>query len=83
MEALANMAPTEEEQEKLLGFEGNANGELDPAERFLREVLAVPFSFSRIQVMLFRESFKDEAAFLRDSYETLEVRTRDPPLEPL
>ncbi|XP_078441385.1 formin-like protein 11 [Wolffia australiana] len=72
MEALVKMVPTEEEQVKLLEFAGNTNGELDPAEKFLKEVLSIPFSFARIQAMLFKESFTDESAHLRDCYSTLE-----------
>uniref|UniRef100_A0A1D1YAX9 Formin-like protein n=1 Tax=Anthurium amnicola TaxID=1678845 RepID=A0A1D1YAX9_9ARAE len=76
LEALVKMVPTKEEEEKLLGFEGDIR-ELDPAERFVRDVLSIPFSFSRIEVMLYRETFEDEVAHLRRSFGMLEEACKE------
>lgn len=77
LEALVKMVPTKEEEVKLLCFEGNI-GELDPAEWFVRDILSIPLCFPRIEVMLYRETFEDEVAHLRDSFQTLEVHEQRP-----
>lgn len=74
LEALVKMTPTKEEEEKLYNFDGNVD-ELDPAEKFLKSVLCISFSFTRGEVMLYRETFDDEVRHLRSSLGMIEVRT--------
>lgn len=73
LEALVKMTPTKEEEEKFSLYDGDID-ELDPAEKFVKVVLSIPFAFSRVQVMLYRETFEDEVAHLRKSFAMLEVR---------
>lgn len=75
LEALAKMTPTKEEQGKLSNYDGDID-ELGPAEKFVKVVLCIPFAFSRIEVMLYRETFEDEVSHLRKSFEMLEVRNK-------
>lgn len=67
------MAPTEEEEAKLSNFKGNIN-ELGSAEKLVKELLAVPYAFQRIEAMLYRATFNDEVVHLRNSFQMLEVR---------
>ena len=71
-ETLAKMAPTKEEELKLKDHNGDIS-KLDPAERFLKEVLDVPFAFKRVDAMLYIANFDSEVNYLRNSFETLEV----------
>ncbi|KAJ8461454.1 hypothetical protein OPV22_034380 [Ensete ventricosum] len=72
LEALVKMAPTKEEEEKL-----SSDDELDPAEKFLKAVLQVSFAFHRSEVMLYRETFEDEVAHLRNSFAMIEEACRE------
>lgn len=72
METLVKMAPTKEEELKLRNFTGDLS-KLGSAERFLKAVLDIPFSFKRVDVMLYRANFESEINYLRKSFETLEV----------
>lgn len=67
------MVPTKEEEVKLSNYEGD-NNELDPSEQFIKAVLRIPFAFSRIKIMLYKETFEDEVADLQKSLEMLKVR---------
>ncbi|KAG9458450.1 hypothetical protein H6P81_002958 [Aristolochia fimbriata] len=71
LEALAKMVPTKEEEDKLSNFRGDIN-ELGDAERFVKEILSVPFAFQRIDAMLYRDNFEDEVVHLRRSFAMLE-----------
>lgn len=68
------MVPTKEEEAKLFNYKGDIN-ELGSAEKFVREVLSVPFAFQRVQTMLFKETFDDEVVHLKNSFSMLEVTT--------
>lgn len=74
LEALVKMAPTKEEEEKLSNYQGNID-ELGSAEKFVMAILNIPFAFSRIQVMLYKETLEDEVVHLKKSFAILEVRT--------
>ncbi|CAD5189045.1 unnamed protein product [Musa acuminata subsp. malaccensis] len=76
LEALVKMAPTKEEEEKLSNVEGN-DDELDPAEKFLKAVLQVSFTFQRSEVMFYRETFEDEVAHLRNSFAMIEEACKE------
>lgn len=72
-ETLTKMAPTKEEELKLKGYSGDLS-KIDPAERFLKDVLGVPFAFERVDAMLYRANFDNEVNYLRKSFGTLEVK---------
>jgi len=73
-ETLAKMAPTKEEELKLKDYNGDIS-KLDPAERFLKEVLDVPFAFKRVDALLYRANFDTEMDYLKNSFGTLEVNS--------
>uniref|UniRef100_A0A1D1YKD1 Formin-like protein n=1 Tax=Anthurium amnicola TaxID=1678845 RepID=A0A1D1YKD1_9ARAE len=72
LETLIKMAPTKEEELRLRDFTGDVS-KLGSAERFLKAVLDIPFSFKRIDAMLYRANFDSEVKYLRKSFECLEV----------
>jgi len=72
LETLVKMAPTKEEELKLRNFTGDLS-KLGSAERFLKALLDIPFSFKRVDAMLYRANFESEINYLRKSFETLEV----------
>ncbi|KAH8484455.1 hypothetical protein H0E87_028789 [Populus deltoides] len=73
LESLSKMAPTKEEEYKLKDFKDESPFKLGPAEKFLKEVLDVPFAFKRVDAMLYIASFDSEIEYLRRSFETLEA----------
>ncbi|KAJ6371692.1 hypothetical protein OIU77_002082 [Salix suchowensis] len=73
LESLSKMAPTKEEEYKLKDFKDESPFKLGPAEKFLKELLDVPFAFKRVDAMLYIASFDSEVEYLRRSFETLEV----------
>ncbi|PNT74849.1 hypothetical protein BRADI_1g22980v3 [Brachypodium distachyon] len=75
-ETLAKMAPTKEEELKLKHYSGDLS-KIDPAERFLKDVLDVPFAFKRVDAMLYRTNFDTEVNYLRKSFGTLEAACSD------
>lgn len=70
------MAPTKEEESKLKHYNGDIS-KLDPAERFLKDVLDVPFAFKRVDALLYRANFGAEVNYLKKSFGTLEVTFYD------
>ncbi|XP_051215132.1 formin-like protein 13 [Lolium perenne] len=75
-ETLAKMAPTKEEELKLKRNSGDLS-KIDPAERFLKSVLDVPFAFKRVDAMLYRANFDTEVNYLKKSFGTLEAACSD------
>ncbi|XP_045088741.1 formin-like protein 13 [Aegilops tauschii subsp. strangulata] len=75
-ETLAKMAPTKEEELKLKDYSGDLS-KIDPAERFLKDVLNVPFAFKRVDAMLYRANFDAEVNYLRKSFGTMEAACSD------
>jgi hypothetical protein len=75
-EALAKMAPTKEEELKLKDYSGDLL-KLNPAERFLKDVLDVPFAFKRVDAMLYGVNFDTEMNSSWESFGTLEVKGHD------
>lgn len=75
LESLLKMAPTKEEERKLKEYNDDSPFKLGPAERFLREVLDIPFAFKRVEVMLYIANFETEVEYLKRSFETLEVES--------
>ncbi|XP_062204896.1 formin-like protein 4 [Phragmites australis] len=76
LETLVKMAPTKEEELKLRNFTGDLS-KLGSAERFLKALLDIPFSFKRVDAMLYRANFESEINYLRKSFETLEAACDD------
>ncbi|MBA0872157.1 hypothetical protein Goshw_008176 [Gossypium schwendimanii] len=77
LEKLTKIAPTREEEAKILHFNGNPMG-LPDAESFLYHVLkAVPSTFIRINVMLFRSNYELEFLKLKESLQTLELACKE------
>ncbi|KAI3958932.1 hypothetical protein MKX01_023608 [Papaver californicum] len=72
LETLVKMAPTKEEELKLINYNGDLS-KLGSAERFLKAVLDIPFAFRRVDAMLYRANFEAEINYLRKSFETLEA----------
>jgi len=74
LETLLKMAPTKEEEIKLKEFKEETSPiKLNPAEKFLKAVLDVPFAFKRVDAMLYIANFDSEVNYLKKSFETLEV----------
>ncbi|KAM7474020.1 hypothetical protein LguiB_021263 [Lonicera macranthoides] len=76
LEALVKMEPTKDEEAKLESYKGDIN-ELGSAEKFVKAMLKVPFAFSRIEAMLYRETFEDEVVHLRKSFSMLEEACKE------
>ncbi|KAJ4838372.1 hypothetical protein Tsubulata_040746 [Turnera subulata] len=76
LEALVKMAPTKEEESKLSGYKGDIN-ELVSAERFVKVLLSIPFSFVRVEAMLYKETFEDEVVHLRTSFSMLDEACKE------
>ncbi|KAJ7977946.1 Formin-like protein [Quillaja saponaria] len=77
LEALVKMVPTKEEEAKLSSYKGNNINELGSAEKFVRKMLNVPFSFLRIEAMLYKETFEDEVVHLKNSFSMLEEACKE------
>ncbi|KAL6214232.1 hypothetical protein ACLB2K_013670 [Fragaria x ananassa] len=73
LESLLKMAPTKEEERKLKDFKDDSPVKLGPAEKFLKELLDVPFAFKRVEAMLYMTNFESEIEYLKKSFETLEA----------
>ncbi|XP_010272108.1 PREDICTED: formin-like protein 8 [Nelumbo nucifera] len=77
LEKLTKIAPTKEEEARLLGFSGNPS-KLADAESFLFDILkAVPSAFSRLNAMLFRLNYEPEILQLKESLQTLELACKE------
>ncbi|CAA7404560.1 unnamed protein product [Spirodela intermedia] len=74
LETLLKMAPTGVEEARLRAQgDDDPSFKLDPAERFLKAVLDIPFAFKRLEAMLYTSRFDCDAATLCDSFQTLRV----------
>ncbi|CAA6667751.1 unnamed protein product [Spirodela intermedia] len=72
LETLLKMAPTGVEEARLRAQgDDDPSFKLDPAERFLKAVLDIPFAFKRLEAMLYTSRFDCDAATLCDSFQTL------------
>ncbi|XP_056699653.1 formin-like protein 3 isoform X2 [Spinacia oleracea] len=72
LQTLLRMAPTQEEELKLRLFNGDVS-QLGPAERFLKVLVDIPFSFRRMDSLMFMMTFKEEVSSIKESFVTLEV----------
>jgi len=73
IQTLLKMAPTPEEELKLRLYCGEI-AQLGSAERFLKAVVDIPFAFKRLEALLFMCTLHEEMAFVKESFQTLEVR---------
>ncbi|XP_016176623.1 formin-like protein 8 [Arachis ipaensis] len=72
LEKLTKIAPTQEEEAKIIQFSGNPD-KLAHADSFLYCILkAVPTAFIRLKAMLFRSNYDFEAVQLKENLQTLE-----------
>ncbi|KAI3754920.1 hypothetical protein L1987_54712 [Smallanthus sonchifolius] len=71
LEVIIKMEPTKEEEAKLIGYKGD----MGSAETFVATILTIPHSFSRIEALLYRETFEDEVTHLRKTFSILEVQS--------
>ena len=72
IQTLLKMAPTPEEELKLRLYCGEI-AQLGTAERFLKAVVDIPFAFKRLEALLFMCTLYEEIAFVKESFQTLEV----------
>ncbi|CAH2044798.1 unnamed protein product [Thlaspi arvense] len=69
LECLSRLAPSIEEQRKLKNYgDGSVIVKLGPAERFLKELLHVPFVYKRVDALLSVTNFHSEIEHLRRSF---------------
>lgn len=77
LEKLVRIAPTGEEEARILDYNGDTT-KLADAECFHYHILkAVPSAFSRLNAMLFRENYGSEIDNLRESIQTLELGSQE------
>lgn len=77
LERLTKIAPTQEEEAKIIQFSGNPD-QLADAESFLHYILkAVPTAFNRLKAMLFRSSYDCEVLQLKEQLQALEMGCKE------
>ncbi|XP_010448449.1 PREDICTED: formin-like protein 5 [Camelina sativa] len=76
IQTLLKMAPTPEEELKLRLYCGEI-AQLGTAERFLKAVVDIPFAFKRLEALLFMCTLHEEMAFVKESFQTLEVACKE------
>ncbi|CAN4124304.1 unnamed protein product [Withania somnifera] len=77
LEKLCRIAPTKEEEEEVLAFEGDPT-RLADAESFLFHILkAVPSAFTRFNAMLFRSNYGTEILHQKEYLQTLELSCKE------
>ncbi|XP_013599240.1 PREDICTED: formin-like protein 9 [Brassica oleracea var. oleracea] len=69
LDCLSRLAPSKEEERKLRNAsDDSAMIKLGPAERFLKELLQVPFVFKRVDALLSVANFYPEVEYVRRSF---------------
>ncbi|XAR57716.1 hypothetical protein NMG60_11025961 [Bertholletia excelsa] len=76
LDTLVKMAPTKEEKQKLRDFRGDIS-QLRSTERFMKMLLDIPFSFKRVEALLYRTNFDMQMNYLRKSFQTLEAASAE------
>ncbi|XP_076908149.1 formin-like protein 1 [Bidens hawaiensis] len=66
--SLLKMAPTREEEVRLKEMN---DALFDPAEKFLKAVIQIPFAFKRVDAMLYISNFDKEIDYLKGSFDTI------------
>lgn len=72
IQTLLKMAPTVDEELKLRNYSGDLS-RLGTAERFLKVLIEIPFSFKRLECLLFMGTLQEEESVVKDSFATLEA----------
>ena len=72
LEKVVNITLTWEEEIKLKDYNGDIS-KLGPAERCLKAIVDILFSFKRFDAMLFRATFEEEINFIKKSFTILEA----------
>lgn len=73
LESLARVAPSEEEEKKLISYSDDSVIKLAPSERFLKELLNVPFVFKRVDALLSVASFDSKVKHLKRSFSVIQA----------
>ncbi|CAA7058730.1 unnamed protein product, partial [Microthlaspi erraticum] len=73
LESLSRMAPSDEEEMKLKSCSNDLEIKLSPSERFLKELLDVPFVFKRVDALLSVANFNSKVAHLKRSYGVIQA----------
>ncbi|KAF2285843.1 hypothetical protein GH714_008382 [Hevea brasiliensis] len=76
MKTLLKMAPTADEELKLRLYSGELS-QLGNAERFLKVLVDIPFTYKRLEALLFMCTLQEEVATTKESFETLEVACKE------
>lgn len=66
------MAPNQEEELKLRLYNGDIN-QLGLSERFLKDLVEIPFAFKRLEALLFMGALHEDYHMAKESFATLEV----------
>lgn len=69
---LLKMAPTQEEEQKLRLYSGDIT-QLGSSERFLKNLVEIPFAFKRLEALLFMSCLHEDYHIAKESFTTLEV----------
>ncbi|CAM8947769.1 unnamed protein product [Rhodiola kirilowii] len=77
LESLLKMRPSKDEERSLSEFNDESPFKLGPAEKFLKQLLEIPYAFERMDAMLYMTSFESEAEYLTRSFQTLEAACDD------
>ncbi|CAN6809708.1 unnamed protein product [Brassica oleracea] len=70
LESLSRIAPSEEEEKKLKSY---SDAKLAPPERFLQELLNVPFVFKRADALLSVATFGSKIQHLKQSFSVIQA----------
>ncbi|XP_010464379.1 PREDICTED: formin-like protein 10 isoform X1 [Camelina sativa] len=73
LDSLARVVPSEEEEKKLSSYSDDSVIKLAPSERFLKELLNVPFVFKRVDALLFVVSFDSKVKHLKGSLRVIQA----------
>ncbi|KAL1211981.1 Formin-like protein 10 [Cardamine amara subsp. amara] len=73
LESVSRMAPSEEEEKKLMSYSDDSVIKLSPSERFLKELLNVPFVFKRVDALLSVTSFDSKVKHLKTSFSVIQA----------
>ncbi|KAF8081521.1 hypothetical protein N665_0881s0022 [Sinapis alba] len=75
LESLSRVAPSEEEERKLNSYSDDDDSviKLAPSERFLKELINVPFVFKRVDALLFVATFDSKIVQLKQSFGVIQA----------
>ncbi|XP_006296958.2 formin-like protein 10 [Capsella rubella] len=73
LDSLARVVPSQEEEKKLISYSNDSVIKLAPSERFLKELLNVPFVFKRVDALLSVASFDSKVKHLKRSLRVIQA----------